>query len=258
MIQALLQALITSLFPDAPRAVNVLISFNNRPADSAIPLFEEVVIPISEAIMDKSTRSSNLRQAFSISRGLFGQVLDNYSKSVFVPKFMKNEFIPFVNQSLEIVDQIPTILQMISDGKREFDPDPLDTKHVCRQMYRARNTLIIRFENDDLDDSYDIEKVLKEASALKSGMMDVQFKEISGSHITPLTQNILIDPVLLETLPNALFGDSVGKTIEGTIGGVFAELVTPLEDQFQSNFLKTINQLVDEVVSFLEMRIKNN
>ena len=48
---ALLQTLITSLFPDTPRAVNVLISFNNRPAAAAIPAFNEIVIPVSEQLM---------------------------------------------------------------------------------------------------------------------------------------------------------------------------------------------------------------
>ncbi len=39
---ALLHMLITSLFPDTPRAANALISYNNRPVGDAVPLFEEV------------------------------------------------------------------------------------------------------------------------------------------------------------------------------------------------------------------------
>lgn len=39
---ALLQLLITSLFPDTPRAANVLLSFNNKPVTEAVPFFEEV------------------------------------------------------------------------------------------------------------------------------------------------------------------------------------------------------------------------
>ena len=39
---ALLHMLITSLFPDTPRAANALISYNNRPVKDAVPLFEEV------------------------------------------------------------------------------------------------------------------------------------------------------------------------------------------------------------------------
>jgi Protein of unknown function (DUF1350) len=39
---ALLHLLITSLFPDTPRAANCLISYNNKPVGEAVPFFEEV------------------------------------------------------------------------------------------------------------------------------------------------------------------------------------------------------------------------
>lgn len=39
---ALLHLLITSLFPDTPRAANALISFNNKPVTEAVPFFDEV------------------------------------------------------------------------------------------------------------------------------------------------------------------------------------------------------------------------
>jgi len=39
---ALLHLLITSLFPDTPRAANALMSFNNKPVGEAVPFFEEV------------------------------------------------------------------------------------------------------------------------------------------------------------------------------------------------------------------------
>jgi hypothetical protein len=39
---ALLQLLITSVFPDTPRAANALLSFNNKPVSEAVPFFEEV------------------------------------------------------------------------------------------------------------------------------------------------------------------------------------------------------------------------
>ena len=38
--------LITSLFPDTPRAANALISYNNRGVGEAVPFFEELVVPL--------------------------------------------------------------------------------------------------------------------------------------------------------------------------------------------------------------------
>ena len=43
---SLLHLLITTLFPDTPRAANVLISYNNKNVKDAVPLFDEVVAPL--------------------------------------------------------------------------------------------------------------------------------------------------------------------------------------------------------------------
>lgn len=47
---ALLQLLITSLFPDTPRAANALISFNNKSVKDAVPLFEELIAPVFQLL----------------------------------------------------------------------------------------------------------------------------------------------------------------------------------------------------------------
>ncbi len=43
---SLLQVLISSLFPDTPRAANALLSFNNKPVSEAVPFFEEFFAPV--------------------------------------------------------------------------------------------------------------------------------------------------------------------------------------------------------------------
>ena len=57
---ALLHMLITSLFPDTPRAANALISYNNRGVAEAVPLFEEVVVPL---FSDKDRNGSELMKS---------------------------------------------------------------------------------------------------------------------------------------------------------------------------------------------------
>ena len=52
---ALLQLLITSLFPDTPRAANALLSFNNKPVQDAVPFFEEVFAPFFTALATQNT-----------------------------------------------------------------------------------------------------------------------------------------------------------------------------------------------------------
>lgn len=58
---ALLQVLITSLFPDTPRAANALISYNNKPVSDAVPFFEEFFAPAfsSLASNNQTMPSSN-------------------------------------------------------------------------------------------------------------------------------------------------------------------------------------------------------
>ena len=57
---ALLHMLITSLFPDTPRAANALISYNNRGVGEAVPLFDELVVPL---FSDKDRNGSDLMKS---------------------------------------------------------------------------------------------------------------------------------------------------------------------------------------------------
>jgi acetyl esterase/lipase len=64
---ALLQLLITCLFPDTPRAANALISFNNKPVTDAIPFFEEVFAPFFTTIAAKNGTFPSSNEAISLS-----------------------------------------------------------------------------------------------------------------------------------------------------------------------------------------------
>ena len=194
---ALLQTLITSLFPDAPRAANVLISFNNRPAKEAIPGFEELVVPFSNAVVGDQARS--LRSAATDARDRFDKLVNRYASSSLSPKFVGTELVPLLNQGLKVLDQVPDILSSIARGRREFEPSPADTKEACRRMYRARSTLLIKFDDDDLDESVEVETILKEANTImrmKRPMveMNVQLQVIKGTHLTPLSQTFMPGP----------------------------------------------------------------
>jgi len=77
---ALLQLLITTLFPDTPRAANALLSFNNKPVQDAVPFFEEVFAPFFTALATQNmtrTATSNdlmklyLQMAKSVTEGAY-------------------------------------------------------------------------------------------------------------------------------------------------------------------------------------------
>ena len=244
---ALLQTLITCLFPEAPRAINILISFNNRPVTAAIPAFEELIVPLSEQIMGENERSASLRSAVVTARVAIDKAIDIFALSQLAPAFVGEELIPLFRQVVEIGDQVPPLLKIIAQGQREFVPSPTDTKEVCRRMYRARRTLLIKFENDALDESEGIEKVLREANTImrmKRPMveMEVELRVMTGTHLTPLTQNILIDS------PKNL--GFVQPLID--INDV---VINPVRNQLRENFLMTVNSVKNEILTFLETSI---
>lgn len=57
---SLLHVLITSLFPDTPRAANALMSYNNRGVGEAVPFFDELIVPL---FSDKDRNGSRLIKA---------------------------------------------------------------------------------------------------------------------------------------------------------------------------------------------------
>ena len=244
---ALLQTLITCLFPNAPRAINILISFNNKPVSAAIPGFADFVVPLSEQIMGESERSVSLRAAIGNARTAFDKSVDQFAKASFVPSIFGAEVVPFFRQLVEAADQVPPLLKIIAKGQREFEPTPADTKEVCRRMYRARRTLLIKFENDALDESVEIEKVLREANTImrmKRPMveMEVEVKTMTGTHITPLTQNIILDSPKNIPLIQPLLD-------------INDAIISPVRNDLRQNFLKTVNEVKSEILTFLESSI---
>lgn len=269
---ALLHVLITCLFPDTPRAANALISFNNQKAQKAIPGFEELIVPLSVSLMGgiqdgmgsggwagvPTVTSSAmggggqnnplgeggalgpgtaLRQSLGRLRRNVEEVAEAYSASSLAPSVVRNELLPLFKQTLSIVDQLPPLLQSISDGTREFAPTPDDTREVCRRMYRARRTLLVQFENDSIDESESLLQVLQESRSIMRMKrplvkMDVRLETITGTHVTPLTQDLFQDPP-------ALFD-------------VLNPLAPPVRRYAQERFLATVKQVENSLVEWLE------
>ena len=66
-------------------------------------------------------------------------------------------------------------------------------------MYRARSTLLLKFEDDTLDESIEIESTLREANTIlrmKRPMvnLEVDLRVLSGTHLTPLSQTFIPGP----------------------------------------------------------------
>uniref|UniRef100_A0A7S4VBX0 DUF1350 domain-containing protein n=1 Tax=Ditylum brightwellii TaxID=49249 RepID=A0A7S4VBX0_9STRA len=73
---ALLQVLITSLFPDTPRAANALLSYNNKPIKEAVPFFDEVFAPLFTAVAAKNETYPSGTEAMALGLELARTVTD--------------------------------------------------------------------------------------------------------------------------------------------------------------------------------------
>jgi hypothetical protein len=79
----------------------------------------------------------------------------------------------------------------VADGARDFNPTPALVRAAAGKAYRARRTLILGYEDDPIDESDEVEEVLREAlsiTRMRRPMIeiDVQRKTLSGGHEAPL------------------------------------------------------------------------
>merc|ERR1712176_1008496 len=100
----------------------------------------------------------------------------------------------------------------------------------------------MQFENDAIDETPELERVLREASAIEHldeprAEMEVELRRIVGTRVTPLTQNVFVDPPDLEWQGQAV-----------------PDLLSPLRQQVRSDFLQTINEVKTDIVQWLALR----
>ena len=186
---ALLQLLITTLFPDTPRAANILLSYNNKGVKEAIPLFDEVFAPLFVSLANNETNplseaiggagdgstfppSSVDLINFGIQLGRNAvqgdlpsdELLSDIAKKttpkplasvlpqdIVVPSFVRDSLkqlieplknaksnagiIPLLDQSLDVLEQIPSLIEEVADGARDFNPTPASVKAADKKTY---------------------------------------------------------------------------------------------------------------------------
>jgi hypothetical protein len=67
----------------------------------------------------------------------------------------------------------------------EFRPSPLETNELIAQRYQVRRNLLIKFTNDDIDQTVSLTQVLQERFPNM-----VVIHTLNGSHVTPLGQDV--------------------------------------------------------------------
>ncbi len=247
---SLLQVLITSFFPDTPRAANALISYNNKPVSEAVPFFDEFFAPFFTyvAARNETSRSSGSEiirtgldlASFAVKGELppddlltkagklllvptpFSPLIQN--NPIVLPMVLRNSYkvlsspattaiansglVPILNEAIRTLQQIPSLIDEVGDGAKDFIPPSAQVKAAARRSYRARRTLIIQYQDDPIDESLIVEELLQTAGQIiqmKRPMIpiDIQLKTITGNHATPCIAPPLDIALQVETLLGA-------------------------------------------------------
>lgn len=296
---ALLHLIITSLFPDTPRAANALLSYNNKDVKDAVPLFDTLVAPAFQSIASNQTGTNGVEtiQLWNnmVKTTLNGEIpsddtLREFTEALLPPPLQnmqssnnnilsslitipaplretlqstflhpftntlsETSLLPPIRQSIDVLDQIPLLIQEVADGASEFNPSRESIQAATKRAYRARRTLLIQYKNDPLDESPEVESLLNEAETvmrMKRPMvtMDCQRVELDGNHATP----VLAPPGVEFTskLEDALGrnGKMPGSASENDVG----------EDGSESSgagvaiLYKQVDDTVDVLVKWLE------
>ncbi|XBH70088.1 hypothetical protein VPH35_097821 [Triticum aestivum] len=178
---ALLQLLVGSYFSEKIPKANAIVSFNNRPASEAVPYFEQIgplinqLTPMMETSPVYSVARDASGNAWKALFDLAGGLIREYDQEamVSVSKF---------------VDQLPSVMNQVTEGVSEFKPTPPENREFCKNSYSVANTLLVKFSVDAIDDTDIIEDILRPRVDSIGG----QIKKVvlSGTHLTPCIQDV--------------------------------------------------------------------
>ena len=169
---SLMQVIICSRYI-VPRAGNVLMSFNNRPATDSIPFLSPFIAPSARALgpllsqLATSPLRSNVEQWVEIMKGISPGV---------------------VKQVIPLLEQLTPIYLDVAQGAQEFTPPPEDVRGLVKSGYAVGRNLLLKFVDDTIDDTPVLASVLQSSAAGTS--LELTLKSLPGDHVRPLQQDL--------------------------------------------------------------------
>lgn len=224
---ALLHMLINSRYV-LPRAGNVLMSYNNRPATDAIPLLSPLILPSVKAVGPLlSALASNPLATTAMDRA--SDLLKGFGPSA-------------VRQVVPLLEQLQPIYAQVAAGRQEFVPSPNETRDLIRTYYGVPRNLLLKFSDDELDQTAGLADVLQNGAA--KSFLDMTVRSLSGDHIRPMQQDV--PPEVVRAATNAV--EQGSGLLSGIInmaaqaGPLSAAASAPLED-----LAKNVSSMVADI-----------
>nr|CAE75962.1 OJ000315_02.20 [Oryza sativa Japonica Group] len=227
------------------RSGNILMAFNNKEASLAVPLFSPVIVPMAQSfgpIFSQLTSYPTLR--FGAEAAI--KQLENLSP-------------PVVKQLLPLVQQLPPLYMDLVKGREEFVPKPEETRRLVKSYYGISRNLLIKFKDDQIDETSILAQVLSSESAISS-LLDMSIRSLPGDHGLPLQQVLpdvppaMADAVnrggeLLTNLATGTPWEAVAKEV-GTGG---AQYCTVLSANLQFSFTRNVHLVATEDGYFIRL-----
>lgn len=96
--------------------------------------------------------------------------------------------IPFFEQTITpLLGNLKNNWQLLDTNlDLEFTPSPEETKIIIEEDYQIKRNLLIKFKNDDIDQTLTLNPILKNRFAHLTSILYLQ-----GNHLTPLGQEII-------------------------------------------------------------------
>ncbi|WCJ42260.1 hypothetical protein M5689_023080 [Euphorbia peplus] len=218
---------------------NVLMAFNNKEASSAIPLFSPVLVPMAQSV------GPILSDILSMPTVRMGAEM--------TLKQLENLSPPIMKQVLPLVEQLPPLYMDLAKGREDFSPKPEETRRLIKAYYGISRNLLIKFQDDTIDETPRLAQVLSSEAAISS-MLDMSIRKLPGDHGLPLQQALPDVPPAMadavnrgsEFLANLTVGTSwetVAKEVGNTLGADSKIL--------RAQASKDVEQLVDVVTSWM-------
>ncbi|RID59851.1 hypothetical protein BRARA_F03048 [Brassica rapa] len=218
---------------------NVFMAFNNKEASLAIPLFSPVLVPMAQSLgplLSQVATSPTVRLGAEMTR----KQLETLSP-------------PIMKQILPLVEQLPPLYMDLVKGREDFIPKPEETRRLIRSYYGISRNLLIKFEDDSIDETPILAQVLGVESSISS-KLDMSIRTLPGDHGLPLQQSLPDVPPAMadavnrgsEFLANMAVGtpwESVAKEVGGTLG-----MDSKILRAYTS---KDLAQLVDAITSWM-------
>ncbi|XP_050364933.1 uncharacterized protein LOC126783499 isoform X2 [Argentina anserina] len=91
-----------------------------------------------------------------------------------------------LNSFTKFVDQLPSVLNEVTEGTSEFKPTPSENRDFFKCSYNVKHTLLVKFNFDGIDETDTLKETLEPRVEAIGGTLEKV--EISGNHITPCFQ----------------------------------------------------------------------